>query len=488
MNSRRVFLSAALALLALPALSQTPPNLGAGGQRLDLTLLHTNDLHGHVLPHVYAEDGFPGGKGEFTRGGLARIATLARKLKREIKNPTMLIDIGDTATRGPLTNAYEGIADAEAMNAAGYELGVIGNNEFKLKDGYERKDAAGAQAALMQVIRRTSFPWLCANAGGEPGKFFPGVGPFVVREVSGVRVGFLGLTAPRSASYPQIVGWWIGDPVEAAKKWIPVARKECDVLIALTHIGIDDDKKLVAATSGIDAVVGGDSHTFLYKPEIVNNVEGKPVPIVQDGEFGVNLGRFDLHFAKTQTGWTLAKYEYALLPITEKIKEAKDVKAVAERFAGPLQREIVARLPENMIGKTPDERTKLTALATMEGIRRGVGAELGITMPGDGSFNVFRTASLSRYDLYAAWPFKNRVATARLTGAEISALRAKFPALALAPADAALDSGKTYSVAFIDFVATGSLGISAEKLTDTGKDMRDAIAAGWAAFAERKTK
>ena len=484
MNVRRRFFLASLVLLVAPAFSQTPPNLGAGGQvgaeHLDLTLLHTNDLHGHVLPHVYAEEGFPGGKGEFVRGGIARIATLARKLKREIKNPAMLIDIGDTATRGPLTNAYEGIADAEAMNAAGYELGVIGNNEFKLKDGYERKDNFGAQAALMQVIRRTNFPWLCANAGGEPQKFFPGVGPFLVREIQGVRVGFLGLTAPRSASYPQTVGWWIGDPVESAKKWIPIARKECDVLIALTHIGIDDDKKLVAATSGIDAVVGGDSHTFIYKPEIVNNAEGKPVPIVQDGEFGVNLGRFDLHFAKTPTGWTLAKYEYALLPITEKIKEAKDVKAVADRFARPLQSEIVARLPESFIGKTPEERTKLTAVATMEGIRRGVGADLGATVPGDGSFNVFRSASVSLYDLRAAWPFKNKVATASLTGAELSTLQTKFPALVLSPGNAPLDSTKTYTVALIDFVASGSLGISADKLTDTGKDMRDAFVAGWA--------
>jgi 2',3'-cyclic-nucleotide 2'-phosphodiesterase (5'-nucleotidase family) len=480
--NRRTLLALALSLLATSASPRTGgqgAELKGQGTKLDLTLLHTNDIHGHVLPHVYAEEGYPGGKGEFVRGGIARIATLARQLKASSKNPTLLIDIGDTATRGPLTNAYEGIADIEAMNVAGYEMGVIGNNEFKLKDGFERKDSAGAQAALMQVLRRSRFPWLCANAGeGGPGSQFSGVAPFVVREIAGVRVGFLGLTAPRSASYPQTVGWWIGDPVEAAKKWIPLARKECDVLIALTHIGIDDDKKLVSETSGIDVVIGGDSHTFIYKPELVKNAEGKLIPITQSGEFGVNLAKFDLHFEKNSQGWSLSSYDYKLIPITPRIKEAPDVKAVAERYAGPLLREFVAEIPAEFIGKTPEEREILTARATMEGIRRALGADVGITLPGAGSFNVFRQKKISRYDLQAVWPFKNRVATVKLTGAEIDALQAKNPTLDIQRTVSHFRPETIYTVAVIDFVATGALEIEAGRLT-LGGDMREVFIQGW---------
>jgi 2',3'-cyclic-nucleotide 2'-phosphodiesterase (5'-nucleotidase family) len=471
-RARFLNLPIAIALALLPAAAFAQ-------EKLDLTILHTNDIHGHVLPHVYAEEGYPGGKGEFVRGGIARIATLARQLKRSIKNPTMLIDLGDTATRGPLTNAHEGIADIEAMNAAGYELGVVGNNEFKLKDGYERRDNTGAQAALMKVLRRSKFPWVCANAGEQPNGLLPGVGPFLVREIQGVKVGFLGLTAPRSAGYPQVVGWWVGDPVESAKKWIPLARKECDVLIAVTHVGVDDDKKLVAATAGIDAVIGGDSHTFLYKPEMVKNTEGKEIPIVQSGEFGVNLARFDLHFEKGATGWGLARHEYKLIPITPRIKEAPDVKAVADRYAGPLQREVVAMLPPTLIGKTIEERTTLTAQATVDGLQRGTGAEVAVTLPGAGSFEVFRTPTVSRYDLHTVWPFKNRVATVKLTGRELIALKTKHPTMVTSSNVVVLEESRTYTVAVIDFVATGELGIAAEKLT-IGDDMRDVFAKGWA--------
>jgi 2',3'-cyclic-nucleotide 2'-phosphodiesterase (5'-nucleotidase family) len=177
-----------------------------------LTILHTNDIHGHIFPFAYTETGRR--KEEVASvGGAARRATLVRKLRLEIKNPVILVDSGDTFTRGPLTNAYEGIADTEAMNAVGYDLAALGNNEFKAKDAIEERDARGAQSALLQVVKRSRFHWLCANATDSKGAFLEGVLPYVVREFNGVRVGFLGLTAPRVATYPQAVGWTISDPI-----------------------------------------------------------------------------------------------------------------------------------------------------------------------------------------------------------------------------------------------------------------------------------
>lgn len=216
-------------LLTPPTGAAPPPDQPL---QLTLTLLHDNDLHGHLLPFAYTEVGRSKDE-QPSVGGAARRATLIRELRREIKNPTMLLDSGDTFTRGPLTNAYEGIADTEAMNAVGYELAALGNNEFKARNAVDQNDAAGAQAALLQVVKRSRFPWVCANAIDQRGAFLEGVQPYVVRDFHGVRVGFLGLTAPRSATYPQTKGWTISDPVTAARQWIPEARKHCDVLIAL---------------------------------------------------------------------------------------------------------------------------------------------------------------------------------------------------------------------------------------------------------------
>ena len=463
MITRSVFLAAALALAALPSWAQ---------DKLDLTILHTNDLHGHTLPFAYTEP--ERSKNEQPSvGGAARRATLIRELKKKAKNPVLVIDLGDVATRGPLTNAFEGVADIEALNATGYDIGTIGNNEFKLKDATERFDATGAQNALLQVLRRSHFPWVCANAGvGDPakGELIPGVHPYLVREINGVRVGFLGLTAPRSNGYPQVKGWWVSDPVEAAKKWIPIVRQNCDVLIALTHIGVDDDKKLAAEVPGIDAIVGGDSHTFLYKPLVVNGI-----PIVQTGEFGVNLGKFDLHFTKTPGGWKLASYDDALLPITSRLKEAKDVKAVTDAYAAPLKNQVVATLPERFLGATPDERTRRTSEAIALALARATNSEIGLHVEGDGLFEVFRTKKLTRYDIWAVMPFKNKVATVAMTGAELTELKQKNKGVIFsAPVS---DPTKIYTVALVDFTATGTLKIDASRLS-VGSDLREAVIAG----------
>jgi 2',3'-cyclic-nucleotide 2'-phosphodiesterase (5'-nucleotidase family) len=409
-------------------------------------------------------------------GGAARRATLIRKIRQETKNPVVLVDSGDTFTRGPFTNAYEGIADVEAMNAVGYEMAAIGNNEFKAKDGIEAGDAAGAQAALMAVIKRARFPWLCANATDQKGAILEGVQPFVIRQYGPLHVGFLGLTAPRSASYPQTKGWTISDPVAAAKTYIPKARALCDVLIAVTHISVDLDKQLAAQTTGLDAIVGGDSHTYLYKAIEVKNADSSAtVPIVQDGEFGVNLGRFDLTFVHSGAGWKLKGYQYELIPVDDKIAEARDVNAVIEPFARPMMT-VVGKLPPEKIGKTPEERNRLTTQVLVDALRHQTGADFAMNPVMAGFFDVFRQPEVRRYDVFAAMPFKNHAVIATLSGAQVKEM-AK-PADAVVSGDtAAIDPAKMYRVALVDFIAKSSYNLPDTAFTDTGKDIRDLVIA-----------
>src|ERR1700742_2887775 len=181
-----------------------------------LVILHDNDIHGHLRPFCYAEVG-KGPAEHCGVGGAAKRTTLIRLLKEKADAPVLLIDSGDTTTRGPLATEYEGVDEVQAMNAVGYDMAAIGNNEFKLKDAADAHDAAGAQASLERLVQLADFPWLCANATDASGALLPGVEPYIVRKVGGVRIAFLGLTAGRSKSYPQVKGWVIGDPVEAAK-------------------------------------------------------------------------------------------------------------------------------------------------------------------------------------------------------------------------------------------------------------------------------
>lgn len=412
-------------------------------------------------------------------GGAARRETLVRQLRRAITNPVMLIDAGDTFTRGPLTNAYEGIADVEAMNAVGYDLAAIGNNEFKAKDAVERNDAAGAQAALLQVVKRSRFVWVCANATDQKGAFLEGVQPYVVRSFNGVRVGFLGLTAPRSAEYPQTKGWTISDPLAAAREWVPRARAHCDVLIAVTHIGVDLDRKLAAQTLWLDAIVGGDSHTFLYKAVEVANPNGVKVPLVQDGEFGANLGRLDLHFVRDGLGrWRLARYQSALLPVGARLREAPDVAATLAPFVRPFQT-VVGHLAR--VGRSPAERDRSTTRMVADALRRVTHSDLALHPDGSGFFEVFRRPAVTRYDVYAVMPFKNRVVIATLTGAEVQSLLKTRPDT-IASGDASrLDATRTYRVALADYVARSDYKLPDDRLQDSGRDLREVVIASLAA-------
>lgn len=474
MNITRRCLLALLCVSALmPLLPQIAQAQTSGPDHFTLTILHTNDLHGHIFPFAYTEQSKS--KTEMPSvGGTARRATLVRKLRHEIKNPVLLVDSGDTFTRGPLTNAYEGIADVEAMNAVGYDLAALGNNEFKAKDAVEEQDAQGAQTALLQVVKRAHFHWLCANATDSKGAFLEGVLPYVVREIHGVRVGFLGLTPPRVASYPQAVGWTISDPIAAAKEWVPKARQHCDILIALTHIGVDLDKQLAAQTTGLDAIVGGDSHTFLYKAEEVANLEGRKIPIVQDGEFGVNLGRFDMRFSRAADGrWTLADFVYKLIPVGSNIKEAPDVTAVLQPYLSPMLT-IVGRL--DAVGASPQERSRITNRIIADALRHQTGADYALN-PDDSGFDVFRHSEVTRYDVYAIMPFKNHVVTANLTGAEIQAMQKSVTNTVMSGDMTQIDPNKTYKVAFVDYPAKAAYKVAPEKIVATKRDVREVVMA-----------
>jgi len=310
-----------------------------------LTVLHTNDLHGQMLPFNY-----PGAvlsqAARQDAGGLARRATAIARIRREVTDhPVALVEAGDIFTRGPWHTRFYGEPEVEAMNLMGYEMMTIGNNEFKAKNGTE------SQAIMLSLLKRSKFPWLAANLTvGDTGQPVEGVKPYVVKTYGAMRVGFLGLTAPRAQEYSQVKGWTIGDPIAAAKKWAPVARKECDILIALTHIGDVLDRQLAAQVTGIDAIVGGDSHTFLFQPVKVKNPDGIEVPIAQAGEMGILLGRLDLTFEQQKTGWRLTACSGQLLPIDKQYIDAPDIKALLDRYlappAQPQQQKIpVTRIP-----------------------------------------------------------------------------------------------------------------------------------------------
>jgi 2',3'-cyclic-nucleotide 2'-phosphodiesterase (5'-nucleotidase family) len=294
---------------------------------LRFTILYTNDLHGWMLPFDYTSSNAKFLEKEdldyayqrSNAGGLARRATIIGKLRKESSDPVLLIDAGDIFNRGPWQALSQGKLEVQAYNKMGYDLCCVGNNDLKGLPGIE------SQALLIKLMGESKFPWLCANLTvGDSGQAVEGVRPYVVKKISGVNVGFLGLTSGRSNGYPQIKGWTVGDPLEAAKRWVPIARKECDILILVTHSGYAFDRQLVGGVPGIDAVIGGDSHTFLAKPMNVKAPDGREVPIVQGGAYGIVLGRITLRF-ENKDAWRLESSDGELLPIGSETDEDPEI-------------------------------------------------------------------------------------------------------------------------------------------------------------------
>lgn len=309
-----------LLLSALPALA---------ADTLSLTILHTNDLHGMVLPFAYANKNVSPTFRHGQMGGLARRATLIARMRRTARNPVVVVDAGDIFTRGPWHTRFYGIPEVEAMNAMGYDAACVGNNELKATEDTR------AQGYLLALVRRSKFPWLAANLTvGDTDVPVDGIHPFIVRRLVGVRVGFLGLTSARAAAYPSTKGWTISDPIQAAGRWVPIARRECDILIAVTHITFLLDMELARRVPGIDAIVGGDSHTFLWSPLMVRNPDGHLVPIVQAGEQGVTLGKLDLRFDRAG-GWHLVSARGKLIPVDDSVPEDPAVHRLVASYVGP---------------------------------------------------------------------------------------------------------------------------------------------------------
>ena len=457
---------------ALLALSVTLAAEAAPAATQSLTILHDNDIHGHLRSFCYVETG-EGPDEHCDLGGAARRATLVKRLRAEAQGPVVLTDSGDTGTRGPLTTEYRGLDEIAAMNAVGYDLAALGNNEFKLLDAEDAQDAAGAQDALARVVRASRFPWICANVtlNDRPP---PGVQPFVVRRIGRLRVAFLGLTTAVSRGYPQTRGLTFTDPVEAARLWIPRARAKADVVIAVTHLGVVDDLRLVRSTTGIAAVVGGHSHTFLYKPMEPKNADGVVTPIVQDGEFGVRLGVMHLTFSgDAATGWRLAAYDDALIPVEAAIRPDPQMARLVERYASPLD-EPVGQLAE--IGDTPKARLASTADILSHAWMAAAGSEVGLHPEGD-LFEVFRSRAVSRFQVHAILPFHETLWKGELSGERLKALLDKPSGLggvmhASIPVQA-IDPAKTYTVATVGFVAAAIM----RGAVDTHADARCALEA-----------
>jgi 2',3'-cyclic-nucleotide 2'-phosphodiesterase (5'-nucleotidase family) len=421
-TSLRILLALALALLSLQ------PTRASVAGTARLTILHTNDTHGHLLPFSYPQGpaGGPGMEGLNVRtnvGGIARRAALARTLKTELAQVgtrVWLIDAGDFSDGTPFSTEYHGEADVAAMNATGYDFATLGNHEFNNPLAQTRK-----------LIGLAKYPILCANAV-ETSTGKPLAEASRVETVGPLRVGLFGLVTREAATYPAAKeGVTILDETQTARKMVAALRAKADIVVLISHCGDQMDNVLAATVPGIDVIVGGHSHSrlpsgeFVWRSEDLKADEVNGTVIVQAHQWGGELGRLDLLFEQNPAGaWHVDRYRARLLPITSEMAIDPAVAEIVDRYWKPLAPKYgdVVGTAAGDFASRGDDMAEYNLMA--DAVRETFGTDIEFENTGGVRAPLVK-GPITRTDLITLDPFDNTVVTFKMSGRDLKAVLLK---------------------------------------------------------------
>lgn len=298
---RRDFIQKTAASSALLGLSGVSLSSFSTIETKKITILHTNDTHSHIDPFPTDHPKNP------NMGGAARRAAIIESIRKEEKN-VLLLDAGDIFQGTPYFNYYGGELEFKLMSMMQYDVATMGNHDFD--NGID-----GFYAQLPHA----KFDFVSANYDFKNTVLNDIVKPYKIIIKDGIKIGIFGLGVQLDGLvdkklYKETV---YNNPIEVAQDMTRILKEEkkCDLVICLSHLGFkykDEPEKpsdivLAQKTKNIDLIIGGHTHTFLDKPVIEKNSEGKEVLINQVGCFGVNLGRIDFYLSKDKLHHNQAK-------------------------------------------------------------------------------------------------------------------------------------------------------------------------------------
>ena len=289
---RRDFIQKTAASSVVLGLSNIGINTIISPETKKITILHTNDVHSHIDP-------FPADHPRNANmGGAARRAALIESIRKEEEN-VLLLDAGDIFQGTPYFNYYGGELEFKLMSMMQYDLATMGNHDFD--NGID-----GFYAQLPHA----EFEFVSANYDFKNTVLNEIVKPYKIFNKDGIKIGIFGLGVELDGLvdkklYKETI---YNNPIEVAQDMTKILKEEqkCDLVICLSHLGFSyknepykvSDLELAKKTKNIDLIIGGHTHTFLDKPVVEKNSEGKDVLINQVGCYGINLGKIDFYFSK----------------------------------------------------------------------------------------------------------------------------------------------------------------------------------------------
>ena len=405
-------------------------------QRVTISILHTTDLHGHLLPWDY-DTGKP-----IDDYGLSKVATLIERVRKEPGAKTLLVDAGDCIQGSPLADLHaaggperkpggDGLPDPQmaCMNELGYDAFTIGNHEYNF--GLAILESARSQA---------KFPWLSANTLKTGTVGAGAYQAYVVKELGGVRIGILGLTTPGIPSWDDpdhYAGLEFDDPLATARHFVPILHEmeHCDAVVLVCHMGLEEDEQgkpasalfarenrvlaIARAVPGVDAIIMGHTHM-----QVASRTE-KGVLLTQAGHWGRSLGRLDLTFERKSPGpgYTLADKRAGLLPVDASVPSDPRIEAIVRPYQERTEaylRTVIAQAAAPL--SSADARTADNPL--LDVIHR---AQMEVGRADVSLAPMFNTrvsiaqGPITVRNAYTLYPFENTVGVIELTGEDLKA-------------------------------------------------------------------
>lgn len=395
-----------------------------------LHILHTNDLHSRIeaineYDSTCEQEARDAGE---CFGGVARLAEKVREIRDQIQaegGNVIVLDAGDQYQGSLFYTTYKGAEVVEFMTSIGYDAMAVGNHEFD--DGPE---------GLAVLADGADFPVVSGNLDLSRSNVLNGkVGDIAILDVGGERIGIvsaLSMDTPEIASPgPGVI---FQDDVESLKADVQeLTDQGIDKIIALTHVGYRRDQYFAREVPGLDAIIGGHSHTLLGDmegaegpyPTLVGGPGGVEVPVATAYAYSKYLGHLTLTF---DDGGNLVKAEGQPILLDSSIPEDEAIAARVTEMAAPieeLRQTVVAQAAAPIDGDRTNCRARecqmgnLVADAMLDRVK-----DQGITIAianGGGLRASIDQGPVSMGEIYTVLPFQNTLATFELRGTDVIA-------------------------------------------------------------------
>uniref|UniRef100_A0A224YA16 5'-Nucleotidase n=1 Tax=Rhipicephalus zambeziensis TaxID=60191 RepID=A0A224YA16_9ACAR len=283
---------------------------------LNLTIIHTNDIHAHLEEsNKYGGTCFDGNvTNTKCVGGVARIVRKMKEIRKNVTN-SLFVNAGDFFQGTPYYTLFKSEVISAVMSKMGYDFACLGNHEFD--------DGPDNLAPFLRQMNQSNVTVVGTNTNfsQDPVLKEYDLVKSAIRIIDGVKIGILGAVTPTTkiGSNPGPYVQFYDETYSFRKEVEHLVTQNVNIIIAVTHSGFEREIDIVKNVTEIDILVGGHTNTFLYTgkdhakedtpegpyPYVVNRTDGSRALVVQDFRFGKYLGRLDVTFNSTGhvVGW-----------------------------------------------------------------------------------------------------------------------------------------------------------------------------------------